>query len=70
MSELPESSLRVFEFIKDYISERGFPPTMQEISDYFGFHSKSTAHQHVHRLKNFGYIELGPSKRLPVVVLR
>ncbi len=34
--ELTETQKRVFNFLKDYLLEKGFPPTLREIASYFG----------------------------------
>lgn len=48
----------ILEFIRDYVLERGYAPTVREISSHFGI-SVSTAHQHVDVLVAKGYLERG-----------
>lgn len=47
---------RVFEFIKNYSSDKGYPPTLQEIANRLK-KSLSTAQHFVEELKNKGYLE-------------
>ena len=34
--ELTPIQQRVFNFLKDYLGEKGFPPTLREIASHFG----------------------------------
>lgn len=47
---------RVFDFIRDYSSENGYPPTLQEIANHLK-KSLSTAQHFVEELKQKRYIE-------------
>lgn len=56
----------VFDYIKSFISEQGYAPTLEEIQGRFDFRSISTAHYHVQKLKSAGYLvkEEGRSRSL------
>lgn len=47
---------RVFDFVKDYFSENGYPPTLQEIANHLR-KSLSTAQHFIEELKQKGYLE-------------
>jgi repressor LexA len=51
-----EKQKRVFEFIKKYIKERGYPPTIEEIKKSLGLSSTATVHKHLLALERKGYI--------------
>ncbi|MCP3684104.1 MAG: hypothetical protein GY861_15595 [bacterium] len=38
---------QVLEFIKWYVKEKGFPPTLKEISAHFGWKSHTAARDHL-----------------------
>jgi len=48
---------QVFDYIKLFASEHGFAPTLEEIQEQFKFKSISTAHYHVKKLKDAGYLD-------------
>ena len=56
----------VYEYVKSFISERGYAPTLEEIQGRFEFKSISTAHYHVKKLEDAGYLEkeIGRSRSL------
>ena len=46
----------VFNFIKNFINKNKYPPSLEEIKDYFGLSSVSTAHHHVKALEMLGLV--------------
>lgn len=58
MRKVTENEKMVFEFIKDRIEE-GYPPTVREICEEFGFKSTSTAHRYINNLTAKGLLEKG-----------
>jgi len=48
--------------IKDFLAERGRPPTLEEIGACLGLRARSTVHQHVRGLIEKGYLEPGSGK--------
>ena len=57
-ADLTRRQLATLEFIESYIADKGYPPTMREISDGTGVKSTSTAHFHVRSLVEKGLIEI------------
>jgi len=53
-----ERRKRIMKSIKDYISVKGFPPSIQEIGDSVELSSKSSVHKHMEVLRNEGYISM------------
>lgn len=51
------NAIKVYNFIKDYISEFGYPPTVRELCKGCGFSSTSTAQYYLKKLQDDGYIE-------------
>jgi repressor LexA len=51
---------RVVEFIRSFLSERGFPPTQAEIAAALGFRSQNAAAEHVRLLARKGVLAVAP----------
>ena len=49
----------VFDFVKNSIKKNGYSPSLEEIRDNFGLASVSTAHYHVKKLQESGYLLKG-----------
>ena len=61
METLTDKQARVLEFLKDHARKQGYPPTMREIGEHFGF-SFPAAKGHLSALERKGYIKLEPGK--------
>lgn len=62
MEALSSKQAQVLKFLIDFNAENGFPPTIRELCDYFGFKSLNTAHFHLRSLEKKGYIQVHPGK--------
>ena len=58
--ELTKRQKEVLDFIKDSQGETGFPPTIQEIGDHFGFASPQTVVDHLKALVRKNVIKIRP----------
>jgi SOS regulatory protein LexA len=56
MTTLTKRQKQVFDFITAYKKRKGYAPALEEIQKRFKFASVSTAHFHVSRLRNIGYL--------------
>ena len=61
MKALTDRQREVFDFLRDYYHEQGFPPSMQEVGDHFGFTS-AAAKCYFHVLQKKGVISYEPYK--------
>lgn len=50
---------QTLEFLRGFISDRGYAPTLKDIAAYIGVRSPSTAHFHLSRLESKGFIRRG-----------
>ena len=55
MSTLTPKQKQIFEYIKRYIRENDYSPSLEEIGRHFKL-VKSTIHQHVEALRTKGYL--------------
>ena len=62
MSELNDKQLLIYEFLKDFTSENGYPPTVREICKAVGLKSTSSVHGHLKQLEKEGLIKRDPTK--------
>lgn len=60
MNKLTARQEEILNFIKDYMSETGFPPTRSEIAQKMGFRSPNAAEEHLRALARKGAIEMLP----------
>lgn len=55
--ELTEKQRAILEFLGETIRERGFPPSIREVSAHFGISSTQGVQRHLEALEKKGYIE-------------
>ena len=66
---LKESKLlEVLEYIKRYMEDNGFPPTVRDICRDLGIKSTATAYDYLNRLKDKGYLEKAENKKRAVAI--
>ena len=58
---------QTLEFLRSFISDRGYAPTLKDIANYIGVRSPSTAHFHLSRLEGKGFIRRGDDGSIELV---
>lgn len=66
-STLASVQRQTLDFLKSFIVEKGFGPTLKEIADSIGVKSVSTAHFHLERLEQKGYIRRGANGSIEIL---
>lgn len=69
MTKLSKRQQMIIDYIKNEVSEKGYPPSVREIAKAVGLASSSTVHGHLLRLENKGYIRRDPTKPRAIEVL-
>jgi repressor LexA len=46
----------VFDFVRSFVEERGYSPSLEEIGEHLGLSSVATVHKHVQHLVDKGYL--------------
>lgn len=46
----------IYNYIKNHIAEKQYPPTIREIAEAIGLKSPSTVHGHLDRMRKMGHI--------------
>ncbi|MBU3074475.1 transcriptional repressor LexA [Clostridium estertheticum] len=60
----------IYNFIKDQVQLKGYPPSVREICVAVGLKSTSTVHGHLERLEKKGYIRRDPAKPRAIELLK
>jgi repressor LexA len=69
VDELGGKQKKVYQYIKSYADEHGYPPSVREICAAVGLKSTSTVHGHISRLKKKGLLKRDPSKPRAIEIL-
>lgn len=67
--KLSKRQSEIFEFIKDEVKAKGYPPSVREIGEAVGLASSSTVHGHLERLEQKGLIKRDPSKPRAIEIM-
>jgi repressor LexA len=66
---LTKRQQEIFEFIKRYSGEHGYPPTVRDIGKAIGLTSSSTVHAHLSNLEKIGLLRRDPTKPRAIELL-
>ncbi len=66
-STLAPVQRQTLEFLRNFIAENGFGPTLKDIAEHIGVKSASTAHFHLERLEDKGFIRRGEDGALELL---
>ncbi|MFW2500381.1 transcriptional repressor LexA [Clostridium diolis] len=69
MEEGINKQTEVYEFLKEYVENKGYPPSVREICKAVSLASTSTVHGHLQRLEKKGLIKRDPSKPRALEIL-
>jgi REP element-mobilizing transposase RayT len=70
MRALTSRQSALLEFVVEFLSEKGFPPTLREIGDGTGLANISAVRGHMLALEKKGYITKDPEKARSIRILR
>ncbi|MDQ0149051.1 transcriptional repressor LexA [Eubacterium multiforme] len=62
MLESRDKQSQIYEFLKNYTENKGYPPSVREICEAVSLKSTSTVHGHLKRLEKKGLIKRDPTK--------
>lgn len=66
-SSLAPVQRQTLEFLRSFIADRGYGPTLKEIADHIGVRSISTAHFHLERLEAKQFIKRGEDGMIELI---
>jgi repressor LexA len=67
---LTKRQQEIFDFVKQYAGEHGYPPTVRDIGKAIGLASSSTVHAHLANLEKLGMLRRDPTKPRAIEVLK
>jgi repressor LexA len=67
--ELTSTQEKVFNFLKDYLGDKGFPPTLREIASQFGLQGPKAPQKTLNILERKGYIRKIPGGSRAIEIL-
>lgn len=67
--DLTKRQQEIFDFIKRYSANYGYPPTVRDIGKAVGLASSSTVHAHLSNLEKLGLLRRDPSKPRAIELL-
>jgi len=68
-SSLTKRQKEIFEYVKSYARDHGYPPTVRDIGKAIGLTSSSTVHAHLANLEKLGLLKRDPTKPRAIEVL-
>jgi len=60
---------QIYDYIKESINGRGYPPAVREIGDMVNLKSTSSVHSHLKKLEDMGYIRRDPTKPRTIEII-
>ena len=69
INNLTKRQQEIFEYVKTYAREHGYPPTVRDIGKAIGLTSSSTVHAHLANLEKLGVLKRDPTKPRAIEVL-
>ena len=67
--DLTKRQREIFDFIKRYSANHGYPPTVRDIGRAIGLTSSSTVHAHLANLEKLGLLRRDPSKPRAIEII-
>ena len=66
---LTKRQQEIFDFVKRYVGDHGYPPTVRDIGKAIGLTSSSTVHAHLANLERLGLLRRDPTKPRAIEVI-
>jgi len=70
MTYLTKKQKAVYDYLKEYIGENGYAPSIQEMCDYFGKASLNTMHKYVITLEEKGLLKRDRHKKRAIEIIK
>jgi repressor LexA len=68
--DLTKRQQEIFDYVRKYVGEHGYPPTVRDIGKAIGLTSSSTVHAHLANLEKLGVLRRDPTKPRAIEVLK
>lgn len=67
---LPKKKQALLAYLKQYIEDKGYAPTLTEIADHFEVSSLATIHEHLESLKKNGFISRDKNRGRGISIIK
>jgi repressor LexA len=67
---LTKRQQEIFDYVRSYVGDHGYPPTVRDIGKAIGLTSSSTVHAHLANLEKLGLLRRDPTKPRAIEVLK
>lgn len=64
-----ERCTEIYDYIKEFLRKKGYPPSVREIGEKVGLSSSSTVHSYLHMLEADGKIHRDPTKPRAIEII-
>ncbi|MGH4137138.1 transcriptional repressor LexA [Clostridium sp.] len=70
LTQKKDKQSEIYNYIKEQVQSKGYPPSVREICEAVGLKSTSTVHGHLERLEKKGFIRRDPTKPRAIELLK
>lgn len=67
---LTKRQREIYEFVREFLDENGYAPSLEEIAANFGLSSVATVHEHLENLQSKGFLRRDPNRSRAVELVR
>jgi repressor LexA len=67
---MTDRQAEIYQYLRDFVSERGFPPTLREICKHFGWTSTNAAAEHLRAIEKQQLIRIHERQARGIQILR
>jgi repressor LexA len=67
---LTKRQREIYDFVRGFLEEHGYAPSLEEIADHFGLSSVATVHEHLENLQSKGALRRDPNRSRAVEITR
>lgn len=60
----------IYEYVRGFMDEHGYAPSLEEIAEHFGLSSVATVHEHLENLQTKGMLRRDPNRSRAVELVR
>lgn len=60
----------IYEYVRGFLDEQGYAPSLEEIAEHFGLSSVATVHEHLENLQSKGMLRRDPNRSRAVELVR
>jgi repressor LexA len=67
---LTKRQREIYDFVREFLDDHGYAPSLEEIAAHFGLSSVATVHEHLEHLQDKGVLRRDPNRSRAVEIIR